>query len=71
MTIEGGQNPSTLGGSITKQDMIRWIKNSELEEDTTKELLKEVARYPGNTMNHFFNNIYKHVARIHACRKKS
>jgi len=56
--------------NITHYDMIKWIEGAGIDEETKRDLLKEIARYPANTMNHFFKNIHKHIERIHKNRKK-
>ena len=55
---------------LTHYDMIKYINRAGIDEDTKKELLKQVARYPANTMHHFFDNIHEHIKRIHEKRKK-
>ena len=56
---------------VTHYDMTKWIENAGIDEDTKKELLKEIARYPANTMRHYYTNIHKHIARIHKKRKEN
>ena len=48
---------SIIPGRITKWDMIRWIKKAGIDEDTKESLIKQVSRYPANTMHHFYQNI--------------
>ena len=55
---------------ITHYDMLKWIENAGIDEETKKELIREVGRYPANTMRHFYTNIHKHIERIHKKRKK-
>lgn len=54
---------------ITKFDMIRWIKRAAIDVETKDELLKMIAKYPANTMHHFYKNIHKHIQRIHSKRE--
>jgi len=56
--------------TITHYDMIKYINRAGIDEETKKELLEQVARYPANTMHHFFDNIHEHIKRIHEKRKK-
>ena len=58
-------------GKITKYDMTRWIKQAGIDADTKVELLKLLARYPANTMHHFFKNIHEHIRRIHSEREET
>lgn len=53
---------------IRKSEMVAWIKKSGIDEDTKKELLKMLDKYPGNTMHHFYKNIHQHIQAIHKKR---
>jgi hypothetical protein len=55
---------------ITKADMIQWIKRAGVDEHTKEKLIEEVAKYPANTMHHFYKNIHRHIRRIHAERQE-
>lgn len=54
---------------ITKNDMLKWLKTAAIDEETKEELVKKVNSYPGNTMHHFFDNLHKHISRLHKKRK--
>lgn len=53
---------------MTKHNMTKWIKNAALDDHTKKELLAKIAKYPADTMHHFFANIHEHIRRIQANR---
>ena len=55
---------------ITKADMIKWIRQASLDDNTKEGLIKMLAEYPANTMHHFFKNIHTHIARLRAIQQE-
>lgn len=55
---------------ITKYSLLNWIKKSGLDDETKAALSLRLAKYPTNTMHHFFVNIHKHIQTIHSERAK-
>lgn len=61
---------SLAPANITKWRLVEWIEASGIDDYTKSELLKQLQKYPANTMKHFYSNINKHIDRIHQNRPK-
>ena len=56
--------------NLNRYNMLKWLEGSSIDDDTKRELLTILAGYPANTVQHFYQNIHKHIQRLHAQRDK-
>lgn len=72
LNIDTGENKVLpKQDNLTPANLSQWIRQSGLDDDTKTELIKMVKRSPSNTLQHFYKNIYKYIAKIHEKRNKA
>jgi hypothetical protein len=62
LRLEAGGGPiRPLQARITLPELIKWIKQRELEPHLTKKLIRRASNYPSSLLNHFKNNFNIHL----------
>lgn len=73
LNINRARPPAPMSTRITRENLVKWINDSGLDDATRESLLEVLNNHPGSTLKHFYDNLSVHIARIHAeqLKKKS